>query len=254
MTDTTRTRTVLAALLAAALLALSACGGDGESESSASSDEQSSESSAPTGSEADLTGIPDVVAEVNGEEVTKEEFAAPYQAQLQQATMQAQMGGGEAPDEKALQEQTANGLVDAELLKQEAESRGIEVSDDQVDAQLTELAEQNQLDSAQALLDALEEQGTSEDQARSQVETQVLVEGLVEDEAGDIQPTEEDLRALYQQVKQQQSQAGQAGQPVPPYAKAKPQLEQQAVSQEQNRIAQQLVDELRQDADITINL
>ena len=252
MTQPTRTRTVLGLLLAAALLALPACGG-GES-SSSSSGEESSSPSASSGTDPDLSGIPDVVAEVNGEEVTKDEFVPTYEAQLQQATMQAQMGGGEAPDEEALQEQTADSLVDAELLRQEAESRGIEVSEEQVDAKLTELAKQNQLDSAQALLDALAKQGTSEDQARSQVETQVLVEGLVEDEVGDIRPTEKDLRALYAQVKQQQAQMGKGGQPAPPYEKVKPQLEQQAVSQEQNRVAQKLVDELRQDADITINL
>lgn len=251
MSETTRPRPVLGLLLAAALLALSACGGGG-SESSGSTEESSESSSAASGS--DLSGIPEVVAEVNGEEVTREEFAAPYEAQLQQATMQAQMGGGEAPDEEALQQQTADSLVDAELLRQEAESRGIEVSEEDVDAKLTELAEQNQLDSAQALIDALEKQGTSEDAARSQVETQVLIEGLVDDEAGDIQPSEKELRALYQQVQQQQAQAGKQAQPLPPYAKLKPQLEQQAVTQEQNTVAQQLVEELRQDADITINL
>ena len=256
MTETTRTRTVLGLLLAAALLALSACGGSGESESSTSTEEQSSESpSAPSGSEPDLSGIPEVVAEVNGEEVTKDEFVPTYEAQFQQAAMQAQMQGGEAPDEEALKEQTADNLVDAELLRQEAESRGIEVSDEQVDDKLTQLAKQNQLGDAQALLDALAKQGTTEDQARAQVETQVLVEGLVEDEAGDLEPSEKELRELYQQVKQQQAAAGQqGGQPVPSYAKLKPQLEQQAVSQEQNKVAQELVDELRQDADITINL
>jgi peptidyl-prolyl cis-trans isomerase SurA len=255
MTEPTRTRPVLGLLLAAALLALSACGSGGESESSSSAEAPSSEQpSAGSGTEPDVSGIPEVVAEVNGEEVTRDEFVPTYEAQFQQAAMQAQMGGGEAPDEQALQEQTADSLVDAELLRQEAASRGIEVSDEAIDDKLTELAEQNQLGSAQALLDALEKQGTTEDQARSQVETQVLVEGLVEDEVGAIEPTEKDLRALYAQVKQQQAQMGKQAQPAPPYDKVKPQLEQQAVSQEQNRVAQELVEELRQDADITINL
>ena len=84
----------------------------------------------------------------------------------------------------------------------------------------------------------------------------MLVEGLVADEAGEVEPTEKELRALYAQAKKQQAQAGQqAGQqPIPPYAKVKEQLEQQAVAQEQGKIAQELVDDLRKDADITINL
>ena len=48
------------------------------------------------------------------------------------------------------------------------------------------------------------------------------------------------------------SQGG--GQQVPAYAEVKPQLEQQARMQEQGRVAQKLVDRLREDADITINL
>ena len=257
MSDTKRTTIALGHVLAAALLALTACGG-GDSESDASgSEEQSSESpstESEQGPQPDLEGIPEVVAEVNGEEVTREEFVSTYESQFQQAAMQAQMGG-EAPDEDALKQQVAEGLVETELLRQEAEERGISVDDQEVEDKLTELAQQNQLESAQAFLDALEEQGIAEDQARSQIETQVLVEGLVADEAGEVEPTEQELRDLYAQVKKQQAQAGQqAGQQIPPYAKVKAQLEQQAVAQEQGRIAQELVDELRKDADITMNL
>jgi len=258
MTETTRTRTVLGLVLAAVLLALTACGGDEGSGSSGSSGEQSSEkqsADSQQGAKPDLSGIPEVVAEVNGEEVTKDEFVSTYEAQFQQASMQAQMGGGEPPDEEKLKKQTADGLVDTELLRQEAEDRGISVSDKQVDQKLTELAKQNQLGSAKAFLQALEKQGTSEEQAREQVETQVLVEGLVADEAGDVEPSEQELRKLYQQVKQQQAQSGQkGGQKVPPFAKVKPQLEEQALAQKQGQIAQKLVDGLREDADITVNL
>jgi peptidyl-prolyl cis-trans isomerase SurA len=256
VSHSTKTPIVLGHLLAGALLTLTACGGDGDSPSS--SGEQASEqpsSSAPAGSEPDLEGIPEVVAEVNGEEITRDEFVATYQARFQQASMQAQMGG-EAPDEEALKEQTAEGMVDTELLRQEAEQRGISASEGQVDDELTSLAKQNQLGSAQAFLDALADQGTTEEQARAQVETQVLIEGLVTDEVGEVDPTEQELRTLYQQVKQQQAQAGQqgGGQQVPPYAKVKPQLEQQARMEEQGRVAQELVERLRQDADITVNL
>ena len=259
MSETQRTTIVLGHVLAAALLALTACGsGDSESDGSDAAQEHSSESpstESQQGPQPDLEGIPEVVAEVNGEEVTRDEFVATYESQFQQASMQAQMGG-EPPDEDALKEQAAEGLVDTELLRQEAEERGISVSDQEVDDKLTGLAQQNQLESAQAFLDALEEQGITEDQARTQVETQVLVEGLVADEAGDVEPTEKDLRALYAQAKKQQAQAGQQGQqqPIPPYAKVRSQLEEQAVAQEQGQIAQELVGELRKDADITINL
>jgi hypothetical protein len=256
MTSLNRTRTVLGLTTAAALLALTACGG-GDS----SSDPESADSSTSQGqASADLEGIPEVVAEVNGEEVTRDEFAPIYQAQLEQATMQAQQMGGKAPDEAALeklQEQVADNLVDTELLAQEFDARGLEVSDDDVDAELASLAEQNQLGSADELLAALEKQGTSEEQVRDQVETQVMVEQLVDDEAGPAKPSEKELRTIYRRAKEQQQQMGQQGgeqQPIPSYAEVKPQLEEQAASQRIGTVAQSLVDDLRKDADIAVNL
>jgi peptidyl-prolyl cis-trans isomerase SurA len=253
-----RTRTVLGLVAAGAMLTLSACGG-GDSES-ASADKAASASDSPNasadasqGAEPDLEGIPDVVAEVNGEEVTKEEFVPIYEAQFQQAAMQAQMSG-QAPDEEALKKQTVDDLVDTELLSQEAESRGIEVSDDDVDAELTDLAKQNQMASAEELLTAVEKNGLTEEQARAQVETQVLIEQLVADEDGSPAPTDKELRALYTQAKQQQAQSGQKGQKIPPFAQVRPQLEEQAKAQQVGKVAQALVKDLRKDADITINL
>ena len=257
---TTRTRTVLGALAATALLTLSACGG-GDSDS-ASTDQDTSASASPSdssspdasgGAEPDLDSIPDVVAEVNGEEVTKDEFVPIYESTFQQAAAQAQ-AGGEAPDEDALKKQTVDDLVSTELLSQEADARGIEVSDEDIDAELASLAEQNQLGSADELLAAVEKQGVTEEQARSQVETQLMVEALVVDEDGAIKPTDKELRAVYAQAKAQQAQSGQTGQKIPPFAEVRDQLEQQATQQQVGQVAGTLVKELRKDAKITISL
>lgn len=253
-----RTRTVLGLVAAGAMLTLSACGGGdgdsaGASKEASASDSPSASADASKGAEPDLEGIPDVVAEVNGEEVTKEEFVPVYESQLQQAAMQSQMSG-QAPDEEALKKQTVDNLVDTELLTQEAESRGIEVSDEDVDAELTDLAKQNQMGSAEELLEAVAKNGLTEEQARAQVETQVLVEQLVADEDGDAEPTDKELRALYAQAKQQQAQSGQKGQKIPPFAQVRSQLAEQAKAEQVGKVAQALVDDLRKDADITINL
>lgn len=264
MTHTMRThrtvRTAVGALAAAALLTLTACSsGDDDAPASGSSSSAdpspSPDASSDSGSDAgpDLSGIPDVVAEVNGEEVTKDEFVPIYEATFQQAAAQAQMGG-QAPDEEALRKQAVDDLVDTELLAQEAESRGITVSDDAVDAELETLAEQNQMGSAEELLEAVEKQGLSQEQARAQVETQVMVEQLVADEDGPIEPSEKELRALYAQVKEQQAQSGQQGQSVPPFAQVRDQLEEQARTQQVGEVAGSMLEDLRKDADITINL
>ncbi len=263
LTHLTRTRTALGALSVAAVLALSACGSDSGSDDAASESSSSASPSdgasddAAAGTQPDLDAIPDVVAEVNGEEVTKDEFVPIYEAAFAQAASQAQMGG-EAPDEEQLRKQTADDLVDTELLAQEAEARGLEVSDDDVDAELADLAEQNGMKSADELLEAVEQQGVTADQARDQVETQILVEQLVADENGPIEPTDKELRALYAQAKEQQAQAGQSGQggaqQIPPFAQVRDQLAEQATNQEIGKVATALVEDLRADADITINL
>ena len=257
MSSSKRTRTAVGALAAAALLTLSACGGgssDGDSKGADDKASASSSESAAAGdaSEPDLTGIPDVVAEVNGEEVTKEEFVPIYESTFQQAAAQAQ-AGGEAPDEDTLKQQTLDDLVNTELLAQEAESRGIEVTDDDIDAELTTLAGQNGMETGDDLLAALAEQGMDEDTARSQVETQVLVEQLVDDEGGAAEPTDKELRTLYAQAKQQ-AKAGGTGQKIPAFGKVRSQLVEQAKAQETGKIAQTLVEGLRKDADIKVNL
>lgn len=260
-----RIRAVLGLVTAAALLSLSACGGGSGSDADAEappttseSPSESAEADAGAGAEAeagpqpDLEGIPDVVAEVNGEEVTKDEFVPIYESQFAQAAAQAQTTG-QAPDEDALKQQTVDDLVSTELLAQEADARGIEVSDEAVDAELEDLAAQNQLGSADELLAAVEAQGVSAEQARDQVETQLMVEQLAADEDGSLEPTERELRTLYAQVKEQAAQSGGAEQ-IPPFAEARTQLVEQATSQKIGEIAGTLVEDLRKDAKITINL
>ncbi len=257
MSHLTRTRTALGLVAATSMIVLSACGGSGDSSSDAEKDAAASETpsaSADAGDGPDLSGIPDVVAEVNGEEVTKEEFVPLYQAAFQQAAAQAQTSG-QAPDEEQLKKQTADDLVSTELLAQEAESRGIEVSDDEIDAELEDLATQNQMGSADELLAAIEKNGMSEDQAREQVATQVLVERLVEDEDGSTTPSDKELRAIYAQAKEQAAgQGGEDGQQIPPFAQVKDQIAEQAKSEQVGKVAQALLEGLRKDADITINL
>lgn len=251
MIYTTRTTSALALCAAACLLVLTACGG-GEDGKASSKEPTSQASGTDEAGEGAVGGIPEVVAEVNGEEVTRDEFALIYDAQLEQATAAAAQGG-EQPDEAALKEQTVNNLVDTELLAQEAEARGIEVSDEDVDAELASLAESNQMGSAQEFIDAVEAQGTTEEQVRSQVELQVMVEQLVADEVGPSEPTEEELRAIYAQAKQQAAASGQ-GQQIPPFAEVRDQIVEQAQTDQVGTVAKDLVEELRKDADITINL
>ena len=73
------------------------------------------------------------------------------------------------------------------------------------------------------------------------------------DEDGGEGPTEQELRTIYAQAKKQAA-AGQQGQEIPPFAEVRDQIEEQAKTEQTNKVASALVEDLRKDADITINL
>src|SRR5699024_3716454 len=86
---------LLSLAAAAAALSLAACGADGEEDTkdeAAQSQEQGQQGQEEM-PEPDLEGIPDVVAEIDGEEISGDEFSKNYEAQFQQLSMQSQMTG-----------------------------------------------------------------------------------------------------------------------------------------------------------------
>lgn len=237
--------------------ALAACGGDsednGDSGNEGNQDEQASgQQEMP---EPDLEGIPDVVAEVNDEEITKEEFESTYQGQFQQMAMQSQMTGQEL-DQDQLKQQTAESMVGTELLIQEANDRGYEASEQEVDDTLSELAEQSGIESNDELISTLEEQGMAEDEIMSQVETQVKMDKLIAEESGDTEPTEEELQEFYDQWKSQQEQMSEDGEEadIPSFDDMKSDLEAQLKQQKEAEATQTIVEQLRENADVTINI
>lgn len=246
--------------LGVSVAVLAACGGGDEATENTNEEPNTQEEAAadteegaeqPAMPEPDLSSVPDIVAEVNGEEVTKEEFEAVYAGQFQQAAMQAQMSGQEI-DQDQLKEQVTESLIGQELLIQEAGNRGYSASEEEMDKTLTDLAAQNGLESKEQFLTALEEQGMPEEEVMSQLETQVKVNQLIAEETGSIEPTEKELQELYDQAKAQQEQTG--GEELPPFEEVKPQLEEQIKMQKEREATQTLVAELRENADVTVHI
>src|SRR5699024_11286847 len=102
--------------------------------------------------EPDLEGIPDVVAEVNGTEIDKASFEEAYQAQFQQAAMMSQMSGEEL-NQDDLKKQVADGLVNQELLIQEADNRELGANDDEKNEMITELRSEEHTSELQSRFD-----------------------------------------------------------------------------------------------------
>ncbi|MEE1652034.1 SurA N-terminal domain-containing protein [Brachybacterium sp. J144] len=262
-TSTLRTRAIAraatAVLAVGAALGLAACGPEQSASSGASDAGGDAPVAASDGDgeqalpQADTSAIPEVVAEVNGEQITRDDFVPVYESQYQQAAAQTQTTG-ESVDEAGLQQQVADQLVDNLLLQQAATKAGIEATDADIDATLDQIAQQNGLGSGDEVVQTLVGQGYSEEQVREDAATQYELTTFVTQEGGITEPAEEELRAQYDDLVAQQEQSGADASQVPPFEEVREQLAQQALTQQQNEAATTLAAELREQGDVTILL
>ena len=207
----------------------------------------------PQAQEADVSDVPEVVATVNGTEITKDDFVQTYQSQYQQMAMQ-QQAGGQAPDEEQLKTQVAEQLVNNELLRQGAEDAGIKATDKDIDTTLDEIAKQSGLGSGDEVVSALEQQGISAEQVRQDAASQFAITTYIEQEADIAEPSDEELKAQYDAMVEQQAAAGGSAEEVPSFEEMKDQLAQQATMQQQNEAATEIAGKLRESGDVTINV
>ncbi|GIN58336.1 SurA N-terminal domain-containing protein [Lederbergia ruris] len=234
---------------------LAACGDKDNGQGQEGSEDNGNEQATTEMPEPDLKGIPDVVAKVNDEEVSKEDFESMYQQQFQQLVMQAQMSGQGVDDldQDQLKEQVAEGMVGQTLLIQEANKTIKNVSDDDINKIIDELIETSEVESKDELLKALKEQGVDEDEFMSQVETQVRLDQLIAKVSGDVEPSEDEIKEAYEGAKAQQEEAN-SDQKMPKFDEVKSQIADQLKASKQQEATQKYVAELRKDADVTINL
>jgi len=154
---TTGKRRLAAAALIGAMALVSGCSGSDDepvdtSSSAAADPSAPAEAAQP---EPDLADIPDVVAVVNGTDIPREYFTTAYEAQFPRAAQQAQLSGQEL-DQDLLKTTVADNLVSTELLRQEADERGVEVTDEARDAAIDELLTSSELESEEDLRAAFE--------------------------------------------------------------------------------------------------
>lgn len=251
-----------------AVAALTACSGSSDDAADSSSqtagDAAAATSAAPgadglgDAAQADVADLPDVVATVNGEDIDQEAFVSAYQPQFDQAAAQAQQAGSDV-DQTELKQQTLDFLINNLLLRQAADEAGVEISAKEVDADIEELATSNGAGSVKDFLTALEEQGFTEKEVRSEVENQLKIEKYLTDTSDVEQPSGDDIRALYDELSSQQEATGEDGADpaaatIPPFDEVQAELEQQLLSEAQSAAVDGILSDLRDEADITSNL
>lgn len=248
---------VLSMALVASLSFMTGCSAAAEPEAAAVSSEAAEESAAAEteGPTPDVSKVPDVVATVNGEEITKDDFVRIYEGQFAQVQQQAEMSG-EKMDQEQLRKQTAEGLVNTELLIQQAAKKKIFATEKDMTAALGDVAKSNEMDT-KAFLAAMDKQGLNEDAVRLQLKTQLEVERLISKEVGDFKPSEKETKAAYQVVLDQykgQSTTDEKGAKAPKYDDIKKELAQQLKLQKEGAAVKKYTETLRKDAKITLNM
>ena len=241
----------------AAAFSLAACGTESDEDQAQEETPQSQQQGEQAMPEPELDNIPEVVAVVDGEDISGDEFSENYEAQFQQLSMQAQMTG-EEPNQDQLKEQALEMMINSELLVMEAQEQGFSSSDADVDEYLTDMAEANGMDSSDALMDELKGQGLSEERIREDLHKEVMIDQVVE--TLDIEePSDEELQEMYDaQVEQLEAMNEQVeedqAQEVPDFEEMKPQLAEQATREQENEAISALLEDLREDADIEVKL
>ncbi|ROR74116.1 SurA N-terminal domain-containing protein [Bogoriella caseilytica] len=224
---------------------------DGTDEEGAEPPMPGADGDMPEMPEPDLDGLPDPVAEVNGSEITREEFAGVYESQFQQAAMEAMMSGQEV-DEGPIRDQVLQSMIGNELLFQEAAGREYDVTEADLDAALEEVAADSGM-STEEFLAAVEEGGMDRDQVMDELRTRVQVERLIADETGDLAPSSEEVRDYYDDLVEQSEAAG-SEQEIPPFEEAEEIIAQQLASEREGEAVRDIVEGLREGADVTVHI
>lgn len=239
----------------AALFLLAACNSGDDKDSNGDGVNESEQDNGATGQvEPNLEDVPDVVAVVNGEEITREEFEFTYTSEFQRALIEAQMSGQQFSGQLDKKELTRS-MIDLELLIQEAGNRNLTPTDQEVDDNIAEIAEANDLESVEELFEVYDEQGMSEERLRQEVAAQIKLRRLIEDEGKDITISEAQVEELYDEMIAVYEEMAEGGSvedegELPTIEDLRADLEEHIWLNEENKLIIELIEKLRDDAEI----
>jgi FKBP-type peptidyl-prolyl cis-trans isomerase (trigger factor) len=184
------------------------------------------------------------VATVNGQTLRNADLMLSVE-QLEQAAIAQGQNLEDPAVQTQIQELAVEMLVNTTLLKQQAQSEGIVITE----AQVTERMEQLEIEAggAEVLAARMEEFGIDRDTFAADVRTELTIVALLESvfSDSDLQPTDEEVTALYEEVAQTQTD-------VPPLDEVRPQVEAQLQQNKEQQAVEMYLEELRAVADIEI--
>lgn len=145
-------------------------------------------------------GSNDVAAVVNGEEISKTELEAQVNRLMEQSP---QMFEGEEGESRLVEfkRQLLDNMINAVLIRQAAEERGITVTDEEIDAQIEDL--KAGFPSEEEFNTALADANLTLDELKQQLRDQLATQRLMEELVGDAEVTDAEIAEYYETNKAQ---------------------------------------------------
>jgi FKBP-type peptidyl-prolyl cis-trans isomerase (trigger factor) len=168
---------------------------------------------------------------------------------MQQFAQMAQAQGVDLTTPEAQAEirgQALDVLINTELLKQSASEEGITVSDEQAQERRDNIV--SELGGEEALQARIQELGIPEGDLMSDIEEELLIQAYLDSifAQSEISVSDEEVQEVY-------DQAGASGGELPPLEDVRPQVEQQIITTKEQEIIDQLLIDLKAEAEIETN-
>jgi len=204
----------------------------------------STQQNGPVDSE-NTTDVSESVATVNGSAISRADFEALRADLLTQQG--ATFDSLDAATQEELNTQVLNTLISQELIAQQVAQADIDVPEENISAQLSAIA--SQFEDTAAFEQALETEGVTERELRSQINLDLATNAYLEEELNlsALTATEDEVNALYEEVSAGQSE-------VPPLEEVYDQVEQLVLQQKQQAEINAFIEQLRNEAEIDISI
>ncbi len=196
---------------------------------------------------AEFDGDPDeVVATVNGTDLTRAE----YNRIRQQVLQNAQQMGMDINDPETIAQvdaQAVDTLINTELIRQAAVAAGASANSEEIEARFADIVAQ--VGGEEALESSLAQLGLTESSLRADIEQELIIQSYLESsiDTDDLAATDAEVDELYEA-------SGGAEGGLPPIDEVRPQIEQQILANKENELINELVESLRADAEIEVQI
>ncbi len=225
---------LIGSILLLLAMALVACGDKDESEST-------DEMGDPMGEQVDISDeekvdADEVVAIVNDTEIIGSAYNTIYANLKVQSTQM-----GDEFDTEEVKEATLESLIDQELVRQEAESEGIEVSDEELDEEISMIKEQNE-EGYETLLEQFQ---MTEDAFKDQLRID-LIRMEYADKKLDVDISDDDVKKKYDELKGEVEEEEE----LPEFDEVKDQIKQSMEQEELTLALDEKVEKLKETAKI----